>query len=435
MWDNRPSDWEVRRLSDITKRITRKNDGAGHPVMTISAKRGFMLQSDKYSRDMAGQSAERYILLRKGEFAYNKGNSQTAPQGCIFKLDNDSAVIPFVYYCFSLLPDLDAGYAAHAFQNGVLNRELARAINSGVRNDGLLNLPAEDFFRCQIAVPPLPEQRAIADVMDALEGTIAKTETLIDTLVNAKRATMRELLTRGIRGQKAPIKPLPSRWVLGRVAEGVTHIPADWDLVTLTKVAKLESGHTPSRDKPDYWNGDIPWLSLADTEALDALEVDQTSECVTAKGIANSSARVLPKDTVVFSRTATVGKASRMKRPMATSQDFANWVCGPTLVSAYLVQVFRHMEREWDRLQEGSTHQTIYMPVFKKLQILLPSTTEQQKIADVGEAFDMRIAQERETYKVLTRNRDALAQELLSGRVRLPESIIAQHREKAGQAA
>ena len=123
--------------------------------------------------------------------------------------------------------------------------------------------------------------------------------------------------------------------------------------MTLTKVAKLESGHTPSRDKPDYWGGDIPWLSLADTDALEALEVDQTSECVTSKGIANSSARVLPEDTVVFSRTATVGKATRMKRPMATSQDFANWICGPTLLPAYLVQVFRHMGREWERLQEG----------------------------------------------------------------------------------
>ena len=205
--------------------------------------------------------------------------------------------------------------------------------------------------------------------------------------------------------------------------------------MTLTKVAKLESGHTPSRDKPDYWGGDIPWLSLADTDALEALEVDQTSECVTSKGIANSSARILPEDTVVFSRTATVGKATRMKRPMATSQDFANWICGPTLLPAYLVQVFRHMGREWERLQEGSTHQTIYMPVFKKLQILQPPKIEQQKVAEIGEAFDRRIAGEQGALAVLVHNRAALAQELLSGRIRLPESIIARHRDKAGQAA
>jgi len=313
--------------------------------------------------------------------------------------------------------------------------ERADAFSTGTTSISRNRLSEDDFLHFPLVLPPLAEQRAIAKVLGTVEEAIAKIEALIVALVDAKHATMRELLTRGVRREKAPMKRLPARWVLGRVAEGITHIPADWDLVTLTKVAKLESGHTPSRHKAEYWKGEIPWLSLADTEALDALEVDHTSECVTAKGIANSSARVLPKDTVVFSRTATVGKAARMKRPMATSQDFANWVCGPTLVPAYLVQVFRHMEREWDRLQEGSTHQTIYMPVFKKLQILLPPTTEQQKIADIGEAFDMRIEKERETRKMLIENRDALAQELLSGRIRLPESIIARHRDKAGQAA
>lgn len=345
--------------------------------------------------------------------------------------EGDGAIVSGHYFLF----EIDRAHVAlnwldHVIRDGRLQRQV-----DAVGSTNYAAIRPRDVGAFQMPLPPLAEQRAIAEVLGSVETAIIKMEALITALAEAKHATMRELMTRGVRREKAPMKPLPSRWVLGRVAEGITHIPADWDLVTLTKVAKLESGHTPSRDKPDYWNGEIPWLSLADTEALEALEVDQTSECVTAKGIANSSARVLPKDTVVFSRTATVGKASRMKRPMATSQDFANWVCGPTLVPAYLVQVFRHMEREWDRLQEGSTHQTIYMPVFKKLQILLPPTTEQQKIADVGEAFDMRIAKERETRKVLVENRDALAQELLSGRIRLPESIIVRHRDKAGQAA
>ena len=120
---------------------------------------------------------------------------------------------------------------------------------------------------------------------------------------------------------------------------------------------------------------------------------------------------------------------------MATSQDFANWVCGPTLLPAYLVQVFRHMGREWERLQEGSTHQTIYMPVFKKLQILRPPKIEQEKIAEIGEAFDRRIASEQDALATLVRNRATLAQELLSGRLRLPDSVIARHRNKPGKAA
>ncbi|MBB4199657.1 hypothetical protein CCR94_07280 [Rhodoblastus sphagnicola] len=313
--------------------------------------------------------------------------------------------------------------------------ERANAFSTGTTSISRNRLGEDDFLHFPLNLPPLAEQRSIAEVLLALEDTIAAMGELIRAIANAKHATMRELLTLGIRRTKAPLKKLPNRWVLGRITEGVTHIACDWDLVTLTKVAKLESGHTPSRDQPDYWGGDIPWLSLADTDALEALEVDQTSEYVTSKGIAHSSARILPKDTVVFSRTATVGKATRMKIPMATSQDFANWICGPTLLPAYLVQVFRHMGREWERLQEGSTHQTIYMPVFKKLQILQPPKIEQQKIAEIGEAFDHRISCERAALAGLLHNRAALSQELLSGRLRLPESIVARHRDKPEQAA
>jgi type I restriction enzyme S subunit len=433
MWDKRPEDWPVYRLAEITKPIRRKNDGGDHPVMTISAKSGFLLQSDKYSRDMAGQSIERYTLLKKGEFAYNKGNSLTAPQGCIFRLDRQSALIPFVYYCFSLGTQIDPGFAAHAFGSGIISRELARYINAGVRNDGLLNLYESDFYRCSISLPPYPEQLAIAEVLQSVEDAIARKQELIGTLGETKKAVMRELLTKGIRRADAPLKDLPERWVLGRVAEGIEQIPSDWELVRLTSVAKLESGHTPNRDMPDYWGGNIPWLSLGDTDALDQLTIESTLERVTEKGIKNSSARVLPVDTVIFSRTATVGKACRLAAEMATSQDFANWVCGARLDPRYLVQVFRHMKREWDRLQAGSTHQTIYMPTFKRLQILLPPKAEQEKIADTGEAFDRRIEAEKRSLAELQNTRAALAQELLSGRLRLPAAMIARFENRQAE--
>jgi len=433
MSGNVPKGWREVRIGQIAREISSRNrSSADIPVLSMTKHRGFVRSNEYFSKSVYSENTENYKIVRRGQFAYATIHLD---EGSIDYLKNyDAGLISPMYTVFELSStDVDKDVAFRNFKRFALSGRFDPYSNGGVnRRKSIL---FSDLAAFKFAIPPLAEQRAISEVLGAIEEAIARSEALIAALAEAKHATMRELLTRGIRGQKAPIKPLPSRWVLGRVAEGITHIPADWDLVTLTKVAKLESGHTPSRDKPDYWNGDIPWLLLADTEALDALEVDRTSECVTAKGIANSSARVLPKDTVVFSRTATVGKASRMKYPMATSQDFANWVCGPTLVPAYLVQVFRHMEREWDRLQEGSTHKTIYMPVFKKLQILLPPTTEQQRIADVGEAFDMRIAQERETRKVLVGNRDALAQELLSGRIRLPESIIVRHRDKAGQAA
>lgn len=309
----------------------------------------------------------------------------------------------------------------------------AEAWSSGSTDRTRLN--PTDFLTLPIPVPPPAEQRAIVEVLGSVEEAIARTEGLIEALSVAKYATMRELLTRGTRRGYGPMKAIPARWVLGRVAEGVTHIPADWELVTLTKVAKLESGHTPDRKEPTYWDGNIPWISLQDADALTKGTISETAETIGPLGLANSSARMLPAGTVVLQRTANVGLASVMGRAMCTSQHFANWICGNKLDPHYLQQVFRHMSREWGRLIAGSVLPDIYMGTFKALQILLPPLEEQKKIGEVGVAFDIRIEEERGTLAVLNENRAALAQELLSGRVRLPDSVIARHRVKAGQAA
>lgn len=420
--------WPPVKISDLIRESrTRGSNGSSARKLTIRLYgRGIVASTDR-----GGSEATLYFVRRAGQFAYSKLDCLNGAFGIIPPhLDGYETTLDLPAFDFVGAVD-PSWFLKTVARPSFYGRFKFAAIGSRKAN----RVPVDEFLATRLSLPSLAEQRAIAEVLGAVEETVARTDAVIAALAEAKHATMREMLTRGSRREAAPMKPLPARWVLGRVAEGVTKVPSDWQLVTLSKVAKLESGHTPSRDKPDYWDGDIPWLSLADTEVLDALQLDQTSECVTTEGIANSSARVLPKNTVVFSRTATVGKASRMKRPMATSQDFANWICGPTLLPAYLVQVFRHMGREWDRLQEGSTHQTIYMPVFKKLQILLPPISEQQKIADFGEAFDLRIVEERNTRKMLIQNRDALAQELLSGRLRLPESIIARHCDRAGQAA
>jgi len=190
-----PNRWELRPLSAISTRITRQNSGGDHPVMTISAKTGFLMQSDKFSRDMAGRSVERYTLLRKGEFAYNKGNSQTAPYGYIFRLDRQTALVPFVYFCFLLQEALNHEFYTHLFAAGALNHQLSRLINSGVRNDGLLNLYAHDFFSCKVPVPPADKQEKIASALTAAKREIALLDSEIEALSLQKRGLMQKLLT------------------------------------------------------------------------------------------------------------------------------------------------------------------------------------------------------------------------------------------------
>lgn len=186
-------------LSEVSTRITTKSDGSPHTVMAISAKKGFVAQSDKYRRDMAGASLANYTLLRRGEFAYNKGNSLTYPQGCIYALKTDSALVPNVYYSFRLRGDLNSSYYEHFFASGALNRQLAQRITSGVRGNGLLNLNAKDFFGVKVPVPSRATQDGAADAMNMGARKIELMQTKADLLRTQKCGLMQKLLTGHLR--------------------------------------------------------------------------------------------------------------------------------------------------------------------------------------------------------------------------------------------
>jgi len=135
-----------------------------------------------------------------------------------------------------------------------------------------------------------------------------------------------------------------------------------------------------------YWVPEecvTPWVSLADVWQLRSGEVvfiEETKEKVSEVGLANSAARLLPKDTVILSRTASVGFPAILGEPMATTQDFAAWICGPVLRPKFLYFVLLTMRPEFHRLMMGSTHQTIYMPDIRAFRTPLPPVNEQDEI-------------------------------------------------------
>ena len=168
--------------------------------------------------------------------------------------------------------------------------------------------------------------------------------------------------------------------------------PKGFRWTELGSVARLESGHTPSRSRPDYWDGDIPWIGIRDATANHGGLLLDTEQHVTQLGIDNSSARVLPTDTVCLSRTASVGYVVQIKRPMATSQDFVNWVCGPEISPTFLRYLLVSESESVRRFAHGSVHATMYYPDAKALHVLLPSRPEQQAIAEVLGALDEKIS-------------------------------------------
>ena len=157
--------------------------------------------------------------------------------------------------------------------------------------------------------------------------------------------------------------------------------PDGWTRRKLTDLARLETGHTPSRNRPDWWGGDIPWIALPDIRRVDGRLAFETLETTNLEGIAHSAARVLPTDTVVMSRTASVGFVTRMGRPMATSQDFVNWVCGPDLDPEFLMHLLIRSRAEIRSLASGAIHKTVYFPTVKTFRVSVPPIAEQRRIA------------------------------------------------------
>ena len=157
--------------------------------------------------------------------------------------------------------------------------------------------------------------------------------------------------------------------------------PRGWKWVPLARVARLESGHTPSRKRPEYWGGRVQWIGIQDAREHHGGVISRTRQTITEAGLANSSARILPAGTVCLSRTASVGYVVRMAQPMATSQDFVNWVCSEALDPEFLMFALMAEGEGIKKFGRGTTHTTIYYPEVKALHICLPPLDEQVEIA------------------------------------------------------
>jgi type I restriction enzyme S subunit len=175
-----------------------------------------------------------------------------------------------------------------------------------------------------------------------------------------------------------------SRVIPGRAGISVntpeSPLPRGWRWVSLLRLARQETGHTPSRRNPEYWGGTIPWLGIKDASAHHGRRVSDTSQKITREGLDNSSARLLPVGTVCLSRTASVGYVTILDAEMATSQDFATWTCGAAILPDYLMYALMSEGPEIRRFGEGTVHTTIYFPEIRAFHIRLAPRDEQLEI-------------------------------------------------------
>lgn len=180
-------------------------------------------------------------------------------------------------------------------------------------------------------------------------------------------------------GRKATTDIVPGRLALS-VGKPSKAIPSGWRWVLLLDVAKLATGHTPSRKVSEYWGGDIPWMSVGDARKRNGKKIFETKQCTNSLGIANSAAVLLPENTVCLSRTASIGYVIMLGKPMATSQGFVNWICSEQLNPRYLQLLLLSENQFLYEISEGTAHTTIYYPEVKAFNISMPVRSEQDRI-------------------------------------------------------
>ena len=184
--------WKTIHLKDIATEINRTDKTSNAPIMMITAANGFIDQSDRYSFNNAGQSLAKYIVLKKGELAYNHGASKLRPYGSCFALDVDEARIPYVYHCFAI-SDHNPYFVSRVLNNKETEKQLRKLVTSGARMDGLLNISYEEYTTVSIQLPEKDEQDRIADYFRSLETLIVLCQQELDKLQSLKKGLLEKM--------------------------------------------------------------------------------------------------------------------------------------------------------------------------------------------------------------------------------------------------
>ena len=301
---------------------------------------------------------------------------------------------------------------------------MSEVLHSRGQGSTFQELSSDGLAGSSIFIPRPAEQRAIADYLDRetarIDALIEKKQHLLGLLDERRMAVTAD----SVSGRFTSNRLVPSTllWLPWR--------GANWRETKLTLVARLGSGHTPSRDHREWWEEcKIPWVTTGEVAQLRSDRVEflyDTREKISELGVANSSAEVHPKDTVVLCRTASAGYSGIMGTAMATSQDFATWTCGPLIRPRFLLLCLRAMRQDLlGRLAMGSTHQTIYMPDIEALRVPLPEVNEQDAIVDAVwvrlHKIDAAIDGLHRQIDLLGEHRHALITAAVTGDMEMPE--------------
>lgn len=257
------------------------------------------------------------------------------------------------------------------------------------------SLKPTDVETLRITLPPLEEQRAIAEILSALDDKI-------------------DLLHRQNQTMEALASTLFRQWFIEEAEDC-------WEEDSLFEAIVLLGGGTPKTSEERYWDGEIPWLSGSDISANHKSFVNSTAKTISQEGLDHSSTKLLPKFSTVITARGTVGKYCILAEPMAFSQT--NYGIMPKLENCFFFTylLIDHSVEELMSAAYGSVFDTITTRTFLEFQINIPPDYEIFVFEEQVRPYFQKMKQNQDQIQLLEKLRDTLLPKLMSGEVRVQQ--------------
>ena len=283
------------------------------------------------------------------------------------------------------------------FFSYVINHKVNKDISRIAQGKSIVHIKGEEISKIQIKYPSDEEQQKILSFIKLLSLKIEKQEQLIDKLKKYKRGSLSALFPK-----KREITPQY------RFA-GFTKT---WEQRKLGDIADIVGGGTPSTGNLSYWDGEIDWYAPA--EIADQIYANSSQKKITDLGYENSSAKMLPPGTVLFTSRAGIGKTAILTRKGCTNQGFQSIVPHHGELDSYFIfSRTEELKRYGELVGAGSTFVEVSGKQMTAMKLMMPPTMrEQQTIGAFFQQLDHLITLHQHKYDILLSLKNALLQQL-----------------------
>lgn len=320
----------------------------------------------------------------------------------------------------------DPGYLLYALQSKTVQHEIG--VNEGTGSTvSNLRIPLLEALR--IPTRPVPEQRAISEILGTLDDKIELNRRMNETLEAMARALFQSWFVdfdpvRAKAEGRDPGLPQPHADLFPGSFEDseLGEIPRGWRVKSFADTIEILGGGTPKTSVKDYWGGDIPWFSVVDAPAVSEVWVVDTEKKISNAGVENSSTRVLPVGTTIISARGTVGRIALVGTPMAMNQSCYGLRGLSGTLGFFSYFSTRELVVRLQQHAHGSVFDTITRDTLAGVSVVEPpmGLVEQFELG-VAPWLD-RILVGLQEARTLATLRDTLLPKLISGELRVPDA-------------